>query len=43
MGHVLKLTVLIVDHSLERFEHWQSAETALGRPTSRRCRFRPAR
>lgn len=23
MGHVLKLTVLIVDHSLERFEHWQ--------------------
>ena len=25
MGHVLKLTVLIVDHSLERFEHWQSA------------------
>lgn len=23
MSHVLKLTVLIVDHSLERFEHWQ--------------------
>ncbi|MEX8195328.1 RidA family protein [Comamonas guangdongensis] len=25
MGHVTKLTVLIVDHSLERFEHWQSS------------------
>ena len=25
MSHVLKLTVLIVDHSLERFEHWQSS------------------
>ncbi|MEG0675740.1 MAG: RidA family protein, partial [Comamonas sp.] len=23
MGHVVKLTVLIVDHSLERFGHWQ--------------------
>lgn len=25
MGHVTKLTVLIVDHSLERFEHWQNS------------------
>lgn len=25
MGHVTKLTVLIVDHSLERFEQWQAS------------------
>ena len=42
MGHVLKLTVLIVDHSLERFEHWQSAvrqHWGSGEPGDRRPRF----
>lgn len=42
MGHVLKLTVLIVDHSLERFEHWQGAvrqHWGSGEPGGRRPRF----
>ena len=42
MGHVLKLTVLIVDHSLERFEHWQSAvrqHWGSGEPGDKRPRF----
>lgn len=42
MSHVLKLTVLIVDHSLERFEHWQSAvreHWGNGEPGDRRPRF----
>jgi len=42
MGHVLKLTVLIVDHSLERFEHWQSTvrqHWGSGEPGDRRPRF----
>ena len=42
MGHVLKLTVLIVDHSLERFEHWQSAvrqHWGSGEAGDRRPRF----
>lgn len=42
MSHVLKLTVLIVDHSLERFEHWQSAvreHWGSGEPGDRRPRF----
>lgn len=42
MGHVLKLTVLIVDHSLERFEHWQSSvreHWGSGEPGDRRPRF----
>ncbi|KGH11604.1 RidA family protein [Comamonas thiooxydans] len=39
MGHVLKL---IVDHSLERFEHWQSAvrqHWGSGEPGDKRPRF----
>lgn len=42
MGHVTKLTVLIVDHSLERFEHWQSSvrrHWGDGEPGDARPRF----
>ncbi|MEF9948612.1 MAG: RidA family protein [Comamonas sp.] len=42
MGHVLKLTVLIVDHSLERFEHWQRSvrqHWGSGEPGDERPRF----
>ena len=42
MGHVLKLTVLIVDHSLERFEHWQRCvrmHWGCGEPGDPRPRF----
>ena len=42
MGHVTKLSVLIVDHSLERFEHWQSSvrqHWGSGEPGDLRPRF----
>lgn len=42
MGHVLKLTVLIVDHSLERFEHWQRCvrlHWGCGEPGNEKPRF----
>lgn len=42
MSHVLKLTVLIVDHSLERFELWQSSvrqHWGSGEPGDQRPRF----
>lgn len=42
MGHVVKLTVLIVDHSLERFSHWQNSlrlHWGSGAPDDARPRF----
>ena len=42
MGHVLKITVLIVDHSLERFEHWQRCvrlHWGCGEPGNAKPRF----
>ena len=42
LGDVVKLTVLIVDHSLERFEHWQRSvrlHWGSGEPGDARPRF----